>query len=73
MNERETAPQPKKGGKFAILAVLAVIILLFAFFLKDIMIPLIRLEAKHDLGGAHALLADKGLLGALSVILVEAL
>lgn len=73
MNEQETAPQPKKGGKFAILAVLAVIILLFAFFLKDIMIPLIRLEARHDLAGVKELLADKGFLGALSVILVEAL
>ena len=72
MNKKES-PQPRKGGRLAVLAVLSVIIFLFAFFLKDIMIPLIRLEAKHDLGGAHALLADKGLLGALSVILVEAL
>ena len=73
MNEQELAPQPKKGGKLAVLAVLAVIILLFVFFLKDIMIPLIRLEMRHDLAGVQELLADKGLLGALSVILVEAL
>ena len=73
MNEQESTAQPKKGGRLAVLAILAVIILLFTFFLKDIMIPLIRLETKHDLAGVQELLADKGLLGALSVILVEAL
>ena len=73
MNERESAPERRKGGRLAIIAVLAVIILLFVFFLKDIMIPLIRLEARHDLSGVKELLADKGLFGALSVILVEAL
>ncbi|MBQ6292923.1 MAG: VTT domain-containing protein [Lachnospiraceae bacterium] len=73
MNEQETAAKPQKGGRLAVLAILAVIILLFAFFLKDIMIPLIRLETRHDLAGVQELLADKGLLGALSVILVEAL
>ena len=58
MNEQELAPQPKKGGKLAVLAVLAVIILLFVFFLKDIMIPLIRLEMRHDLAGVQELLAE---------------
>ena len=72
MNTQET-PQPRKGGRLAIAAVILAIILLFAFFLKDIMIPLIRLELHHDLNGAQALLADRGLEGALSVILVEAL
>ncbi len=73
MNERESAPKHRRGGRLAVFAVLAVIILLFVFFLKDIMIPLIRLEARHDLAGVKELLADKGLFGALSVILVEAL
>ncbi len=73
MNEQENAPQPQKGGRLAVLVILAVIILLFTFFLKDIMIPLIRLEAKHDLAGVQKLLADRGLEGALSIILVEAL
>ena len=73
MNEQENAPQARKGGRLAVLVILAVIILLFTFFLKDIMIPLIRLEAKHDLAGVQELLADRGLEGALSIILVEAL
>ncbi len=72
MNEQETAAKPQKGGRLAVLAILAVIILLFVFFLKDIMIPLIRLETRHDLAGVQELLADKGRLGARSVILGEA-
>ena len=73
MNGQESAPVRRKGGRLVVIAVIAVIILLFVFFLKDIMIPLIRLEMRHDLHGVRELLADKGLFGALSVILVEAL
>ena len=51
----------------------AAILLLFVFFLKDIMIPYIRLELRHDVAGARELLLDKGVLGFLSVTLVEAL
>ena len=55
------------------LAILAVIALLFAFFLKDLMLPLLRLELHRDLEGARALLAARGVKGALAVVLVEAL
>ena len=59
--------------KIAVPVILAVILFLFAFFMKDIMLPLLRMELRHDLAGAQQLLEDKGLLGALSVVLVEAL
>ena len=72
MEEQENIPR-RRGGRLAIFVILLVIIFLFTFFLKDIMIPLIKLELRHDLNGVQELLADKGLLGALSVILVEAL
>ena len=56
-----------------VLGVLAVILLLYAFFLRDILIPFLRLEIRHDLEGARELLMSRGLLGFLSVTLVEAL
>lgn len=55
-----------------ILSVLAVI-LLFSLFLKDILVPYIRLEIKNDTAGATELLRDKGVLGFLTVVFVEAL
>ena len=55
------------------LAILALILLLFAVFLKNVMIPLIRLELRRDLAGAQRLLAEEGVKGALSVVLIEAL
>ena len=73
MKDAENRKAPRRGEKVAILAILAAILLLFTFFLKDIMIPLIRLQLARDMAGVQALLADKGLLGGLSVMLVEAL
>ncbi len=52
-----------------VLAILA----LFAFFLMDIMVPFMKMQMSHDTKGAAELLKDKGLLGLLSVALVEAL
>ena len=52
---------------------LAAVILLYALFLKDILIPFLRMELHHDLNGAQELLREKGLLGFLAVTLVEAL
>ncbi len=46
---------------------------LFAYFLKDILIPYIKLEIAHDLDGAKELLVSKGIFGFLTVVLVEAL
>ena len=55
------------------LAIVLVILALFVFFLKDILLPLLRLELHRDLEGARALLAERGIQGALTVVLVEAL
>ncbi len=56
-----------------ILGILLLILLLFALFLKDILIPLLKLQLRRDFDGARALLASRGLEGALTVVLVEAL
>ena len=56
-----------------IIVILAIIIALFAFFLKDVMLPLFRLQLDNDLDGASALLKSKGIIGGISVILIEAL
>ncbi len=71
-----SAPGKKKvisGEHIAIIAILAVIIVLFAFFLKDVMIPLFRMQMNNDIDGASALLKSKGIVGGISVILIEAL
>ena len=73
MNAAENRPSPRGGERIAVLAVIAVILLLFAVFLKNVMLPLIRLELRHDLAGAQRLLAEEGARGALSVVLIEAL
>ena len=69
---------PKKrkainGETITIIIILAIIIGLFAFFLKDVMLPLFRLQLDNDLDGAAALLKSKGFVGGISVILIEAL
>ena len=59
--------------RIAVLLCLMAIIALFAFFLSDILIPLLRMEFHNDVDGARQLLESKGALGAVTVILVEAL
>ncbi|MCR5808283.1 MAG: VTT domain-containing protein [Clostridiales bacterium] len=59
--------------KLIIALSLAAVIALFALFLKDILIPYVKLEIANDLDGAKELLVSKGVLGFLTVILVEAL
>lgn len=54
---------------FSLIAVIA----LFVFFLKDILIPYVKMEIANDLDGAKELLVSKGILGFLTVVLVEAL
>ncbi len=64
----------KKTTQRIVIAVSVLItVALFALFLSDILIPFIRLEIANDVEGAKALLMDKGVLGFLSVVLVEAL
>ena len=72
---RETAGLPRrhKLGWFAILGILAAILLLFFFFWKDLMIPFVRMEIAGDVTGASELMRSRGIHGAAAVALVEAL
>ncbi len=69
---RQTATRPGAERLLTLIA-LAAIITLFLFFLKDILIPFIRLELRRDVNGAQELLRDRGALGFFAVTLVEAL
>ena len=57
----------------SIFVILGIIILLFAYFFKDIMLPLFRMQIDNDLDGASELLRNKGAMGGVAVILIEAL
>lgn len=63
----------KRVQRIITIVSLVTIILLFAFFLWDVLIPLVRFQMANDVDGARALLLSKGTLGFLTVILVEAL
>lgn len=63
----------KSMGRLPIAIILVTVICLFTFFLKDILVPFIKLQAHHDVDGATALLREKGVLGFIAVSLVEAL
>ena len=73
MDTEETRKRSRRGEKIAVFVILAVIVLLFCVFWKNIMFPLLRMELNHDLAGAQQLLTEKGAEGALSVVLIEAL
>lgn len=67
---------PKKKNiieKIVILSLAAVIIGLLVFFLKDIFFPFIKMEIDGNQEGAKELLQNKGILGYMTVSLVEAL
>ena len=63
----------KKTGRIIILASLITVLVLFSFFLKDILVPFLRLELDNDIEGARQLLVSRGVLGFMTVTLVEAL
>ncbi len=66
--------RPEKRRELWItLSALAAIVLLFAFFLKDSLLPFLRLELQNDLEGAHEFLRTRGFRGYAAVALVEAL
>ena len=62
----------KKASRIIILLCALTALLLFALFLKDIIVPFIKLEIGNDVDGAKELLRSRGLLGCLIVPLVEA-
>ena len=63
----------KTTQRIIILVSLIAAIALFVLFLSDILIPFIRMELANDVDGARELLSSRGVLGFLSVMLVEAL
>ena len=73
MEKDEESRQGKSMGRLPIIVILLAVIALFSFFLKDILIPFIKMEVRNDVDGATALLREKGFFGFLTVILVEAL
>jgi uncharacterized membrane protein YdjX (TVP38/TMEM64 family) len=62
-----------KAEKAVTLISVLLIVFLFAFFLKDILVPFIKMEMAHDMEGAKTLLRSKGILGFFAVTLIEAL
>lgn len=63
----------KKLERIIVIISVIVVIGLFAFFLKSVMIPFIKFELKHDVDGARELLKSKGVIGFFAVAIVEAL
>ena len=63
----------KSAQRTVTIVSLVTIVLLFGFFLRDVLIPLVRFQTANDVDGAKELLVSKGPLGFLTVILVEAL
>lgn len=63
----------KTTQRMIIFISLIAVVALFSYFLKDILIPYIRMEIANDLDGAKALLVSKGVWGFMTVVLVEAL
>ena len=63
----------RRREKLIVALIVLAIIAMFTFFLKDIMIPFISMQMNNNVDGAIELLKDKGILGVLSVGLIEAL
>ncbi|MBO6054450.1 MAG: VTT domain-containing protein, partial [Oscillospiraceae bacterium] len=73
MEKKSSGSRRKAPEIILTVVILCIIAVLFCFFLKDILIPFLRLEFRNDVDGAQALLKDRGLLGFLTVTLVEGL
>ena len=63
----------RRREKLIVALIVLAIVAMFTFFLKDIMIPFIRMQMNHNVEGATELLKERGILGFLSVGLIEAL
>ena len=63
----------RKAEKIIVLISVIIVVCLFAFFLKSILVPFIKCEINNDVEGARQLLRSKGALGFFAVSLVEAL
>ncbi len=63
----------KRTQRIIIIVAMLAALGLFFLFLYDILVPFISMEIRHDVDGARALLTERGVLGFLSVMLIEAL
>ncbi len=72
MNPKAQKNRKRRIETAVLLLTLLVVLGLFAFFLRDILIPLLQMEFSHDMEGARELLRERGIWGFLTVILVEA-
>ena len=63
----------KNGERIVVSLSLVIVVALFFYFLKDILVPLLGMELNGDVDGAKEILQSKGVLGGLSVIVIEAL
>ncbi len=74
--ETETVKKPKlriKKSRLIMGVLLLAILVIVAFFLKDILIPFLKLQLKNDVDGAAELIRSRGVQGFFSITLVEAL
>ena len=70
---QENGNMKKSTQRIIILISLIAVIALAFLFLRDILVPFLRMEMANDVDGAKELLVSKGVLGFLAVVLVEAL
>ena len=72
MNKTRRKSKKQRIETAVLLLILFVVLGLFAYFLRDILIPLLKAEFAHKPEEAQQLLREKGIWGFLTVILVEA-
>ncbi len=63
----------KKIERAVIILSLVIITVFFLFFLRNIVVPLVRAQLNRDFDTAHELLRERGAFGALSITIIEAL
>ena len=73
MESTQVKKKKLNSETIVVVVILAIIIVLFALFMRDIMIPLFKMQMNNDLDGASELLRSTGIFGGVSVILIEAL
>ena len=67
------AKKRKLIERIIVISTIALVVAALVFFLKDIFIPLLKLQMSNNKDGAIELLQEKGILGFISVSLIEAL
>ena len=68
-----TKTAKKRIERLVVLLSVAGVIALFTYFLWDILVPVLQMNFRNDTEGAKELLRQKGWMGYLTVMFVEAL